>query len=98
MPVDDKYRHVLEERNKVFTDQLGFNGATVTVLDVQEFAPGYAMVPTRWTMDFAPKAGDPAHAEFEQTYLISTVTGEPKILFYVSHVSQADEMQRLGLA
>ncbi|WP_433317530.1 hypothetical protein ACQP0U_09305 [Micromonospora sp. CA-269861] len=94
---DAEYRAALDERHTAMTQHLGLTGAQVTVLDVLDLAPGYVLVPTRWTLDFAPPAGRGGSAQFAQTYVVRLGDSRPQILLYLSHEREDEAMRELGL-
>ncbi|MFG1868559.1 Cif family virulence factor [Micromonospora arborensis] len=94
---DADYRAALDKRHTAMTEQFGLTGADVTVLDVLDFAPGYVLVPTRWTLDFAPPNGMAGSAQFAQTYVVRLGDGRPQILLYLSHEPEDEAMRKLGL-
>ncbi|WP_430500874.1 hypothetical protein ACQRWP_04135 [Micromonospora trifolii] len=79
------------------TEQFGLTGAQVTVLDVLDLAPGYVLVPTRWTLDFAPPRGEAGGAQFAQTYVVHLGDPRPQILLYLSHEREDEARRQLGL-
>ncbi|MEU8331891.1 hypothetical protein [Micromonospora sp. NPDC048839] len=79
------------------TEQFGLRGAQVTVLDVLDLAPGYVLVPTQWTLDFAPPTGEAGSARFAQTYVVRLGGDRPQILLYLSHEREDDALRELGL-
>ncbi|MEV4500089.1 nuclear transport factor 2 family protein [Micromonospora arborensis] len=94
---DADHRAALDKRHTAMTEQFGLTGAHVTVLDVLDVAPGYVLVPTRWTLDFAPPHGTAGSAQFAQTYVVRVGDGRPQILLYLSHEREDDAMRELGL-
>ncbi|MGC4811044.1 hypothetical protein ACLQ29_11010 [Micromonospora sp. DT228] len=94
---DAAYRAALDGRHTAMTEQFGLRGAQVTVLDVLDLAPGYVLVPTHWTLDFAPPTGEAGSARFAQTYVVRLGDDRPQILLYLSHVREDDAMRELGL-
>ncbi|MGC4756707.1 YybH family protein [Micromonospora trifolii] len=94
---DAAYRAALDERHTAMTEQFGLTGAHVTVLDVLDLAPGYVLVPTRWTLDFAPPRGEAGSAQFAQTYVVRLGDPRPQILLYLSHEREDEAMRGLGL-
>ncbi|GAA0384818.1 hypothetical protein GCM10009541_29490 [Micromonospora gifhornensis] len=79
------------------TEQFGLTGVQLTVLDVLDLAPGYVLVPTEWTLDFAPPQGKAGSARFAQTYVVRCDGDRPQILLYLSHERVDDVMRELGL-
>ncbi|MCG5452147.1 YybH family protein [Micromonospora hortensis] len=94
---DAGYRAALDERHAAMTEQFGLTGAQVAVLDVLDLAPGYVLVPTRWTLDFAPPRGTAGSAQFAQTYVVRLGDPRPQILLYLSHEREDEAMRGLGL-
>ncbi|GGO25077.1 hypothetical protein [Micromonospora parathelypteridis] len=95
---DTDYRTALDQRHTAMTEQFGLTGAHVTVLDVLDLAPGYVLVPTRWTLDFAPPHGTAGSAQFAQTYVVRVGDEGPQILLYLSHEREDEAMRKLGLS
>ncbi|MCG5472689.1 hypothetical protein LADH09A_000539 [Micromonospora sp. LAH09] len=94
---DADYRAALDVRHTAMTEQFGLTGACVVVDDVLDLAPGYVLVRTRWTLDFAPPDGAAGSAHFAQTYVVRLGDDRPRILLYLSHEREDEAMRKLGL-
>ncbi|MFG2046693.1 hypothetical protein ACGFIW_04600 [Micromonospora sp. NPDC048935] len=63
----------------------------------RDLARGYVLVPTRWTLDFAPPGGEAGSARFAQTCVVRLGEDRTQILLYLSHKREDDALRKLGL-
>jgi hypothetical protein len=78
-----------------FNRQTGMEGMEVVSISERELNARQVLATVEWGARFR-KTGDRV-ARFEITYLLDRQDESWKILAYVSHADQEDEMRRLGL-
>jgi hypothetical protein len=78
-----------------FNEQTGMQSIQAVGVGQRELSSTHSLATVHWGAKFE-KTGDQL-ITFDITYLIESAQGGWKILAYVSHADQEDEMRRLGL-
>ena len=78
-----------------FNVQVGLSSMEAVSVEERELSAKHALATVHWGAKFE-KTGDEL-ITFEITYLLENTEDGWKILGYVSHADQMEEMQRLGL-
>lgn len=94
--VDAAYRSALAERHALMQDQLGLSSLTLTLASVEEVAPRHFLARVSWSMTFDKARRGKVTSVFDITYIVK-LSGQPQILAYLSHESEAAVMRRDGI-
>jgi hypothetical protein len=78
-----------------FNEQTGMQSMQAVAVDQRELSPAHSLATVHWGARFR-KTGDQL-ITFDITYLLESLGNGWKILAYISHADQEDEMRRLGL-
>jgi len=74
---------------------LGQNSAKILSKRIGTISKEYYMVTVHWGVTFE-KTGNKL-IEFDITYFVYLTSGEPKIIMFISHQDEEEEMKKLGL-
>jgi hypothetical protein len=92
---DSAYRAALDEKSAAMK-AMGFELAEITAVSATPISADYDSVRVGWRLRFA-SAGKALFAAFDQTYIVRHLGAEKRVVCYVSHADEAEEMQKLGL-
>jgi hypothetical protein len=91
---DDSFLEWLRSLDE-FNRKTGMRSMTVEAVDEKRLSQTHALATVQWNAKFEKTGDEPVR--FETTYLLERSEPGWKVLTYVSHKDQQEEMQRFGL-
>ena len=93
--VDRTYRIALRERSDFLRAQ-GFRSADLTAIESDGLDANYVLVRASWRMVFA-RGDDLLEADFDRSYLVSTIDDGYRILCHILHADEDDQLRVVGI-
>jgi hypothetical protein len=93
--VDRTYRIALRERAELLRAK-GFRSADLTAIESDGLDANYVLVRASWRMVFA-RGDDLLEANFDRTYIVSTIDDGNRILCHILHADEDDQLRVVGI-
>lgn len=86
----------MAQQSAEFYRKVGQTSAKILSLTETEISAAYDLVKVHWGVTFE-KTGEKL-IEFDVSYIVQTIGGEPKIILFIAHQDEQEAMKELGFA